>query len=128
VIATDLRDRDFGTGGVDFLAEGITLPEDCTDIVMNAPNRHSTKFAQQALKLGARKVALLAPVTWLAGQERYETIFSKGKLVRAWVSSVRETLWRGDQVAEDSGGMIEVAWFILERDGDSDTAQVGWLA
>jgi hypothetical protein len=127
VIATDLYDRNYGQSGVDFLATDTRLPEGCEDLVMNPPNKLNTEFAQKALAIGARKVALLAPVTWFAGLERYETIFSRRKLVRAWTIVRRQTLWRGDQVAEASGGMADLTWFILERDGDSDTAQTGWI-
>lgn len=123
VISTDLIDRGYGTGGVDFLGSTVL---GVTDLITNPPYRLADKFALHALKLGVRKMALLCRLAWLEGQERYERLYSQQKLARIWVFSQRQTLWRGDECSEDDGGMTAYAWFVFERDhGGAPT--LGWL-
>jgi ParB-like chromosome segregation protein Spo0J len=116
VISTDLYDRDYGKGGVDFLATTKLL---AGDVVTNPPydDDMPEKFAVHALELGARKVALLCRLTWLEGVERHKRLFRLQQLARVRVFSARQTLWRGDDdAAEDDGGMTAYAWFVFEQD------------
>ena len=124
VISTDLVDRGYGEGGVDFLAEQTLR---AGDLVTNPPYELADDFALHALALGVRKMALLCRLAWLEGQDRYDRLFSQRKLARVWVFSPRQTLWRGDdEAAEDDGGMTAYAWFVFERE-HSGAAKLGWL-
>jgi hypothetical protein len=124
VISTDLHERGCGEAGVDFLkATKLLAP----DIVTNAPNSLAQEFAIHALDLGVRKLALLQPLTWLAGAERYRLLWSRGKLARVWAFSPRLTLWRGDdEYAQNDGGMTDYAWFVFERE-HAGAPQLDWL-
>lgn len=89
VIASDLVERGYAAGGVDFLAWG----------------------------LGVRKLAVFQRLAWLEGDRRHRTIFSQMPLARVHVFTKRMTLWRGDDPnAKDKGGMIPFAWFVFDRD------------
>ena len=69
VKATDLIDRGFGTGGVDFLAQTEKWDG---DIITNPPYKFSTEFVEKALELVAdgAKVAMFLKLTFLEGKTR----------------------------------------------------------
>lgn len=50
VAATDLVDRGYGEGGIDFLAQ-MEMPEDCSCILTNPPFKYSTEFISHALNI-----------------------------------------------------------------------------
>jgi hypothetical protein len=114
VISRDLHDRGFGESGHDFLTS-TALP--AKDLVTNPPYHDDLpeKFVLHALKLGARKVAVLCRLPWLESLGRYRALFSLRQLARVWVFSPRVTLWRGDTPSENDGGMTAYAWFVFER-------------
>lgn len=127
VMASDIVDRGYGEAGRDFLLE-TQLPTGCESVITNPPFRLATRFAEHALQLGARKVALLCRVAFLEGQERAAGIFADGRLSRVWVFSRRITLWRGDLAEPEGGpkgGAIAFAWFVWERHHRG--SQVGWI-
>jgi hypothetical protein len=124
VISSDLIDRGFGTGGVDFLT---TTKRSADAAVTNPPYERADEFAQHLIKLGVRKFALLCRLAWLEGQDRLRTLWRHGKLARFWVFSPRQTLWRGDDdAAEDDGGQTAYAWFVFDL-GHSEGTTLGWL-
>lgn len=129
VASTDLFDRGFGTPDMDFLKvpslEAVGLGAGDA-IITNPPFALGTAFAQHALKLGARKVALLCRLAFLEGQERGDTVFAANQLSRVWVFSRRITLWRGDDPnPKDKGGAIAYAWFVWERGHTG--GHIGWI-
>jgi hypothetical protein len=125
VVSTDLIDRGYGEGGLDFLTEQKLR---ASDLATNPPYERADEFALHALNLGVRKMALLCRLAWLEGQERYDRLYSQQKLARVWVFSRRQTLWRGDdEAAEADGGMTAYAWFVFERD-HSGAPTLGWLS
>ena len=69
VKATDLIDRDFGTGGVDFLAQTEKWDG---DIITNPPYKFAAEFVEKALELVAdgAKVAMFLKLTFLEGKTR----------------------------------------------------------
>jgi len=127
VIATDLRQRGYGVGGVDFLATS-RLPSGCDSIITNPPYGagRATAFAQHALALGARKVALLLRTSFLEGDQRERLLFAVQPPCRVWQFAGRVTMWRGDDLApRDTGGATPFAWFVWERHHRG--TQVGWI-
>jgi hypothetical protein len=117
VISQDLHDRDYGESGRDFLEAAVLEAE---DLVTNPSYDEDfpEKFVLHALKLGARKVAVLCRLNWVAGANRYRNLFTLRQLARVWVCAARPALWRGDRPAESDGGMTDYAWFVFERDHD----------
>ena len=103
VVASDLVDRGFGRGGVDFF-ECAALPDGCRAIVTNPPYgdggalARSTnsplamqKFVDHALRLTMRangQLALLVRLQWMAGK-RASTLISSGPLSRVVVLTKR---------------------------------------
>jgi hypothetical protein len=61
----------------------------------------AARLETHALDLGYTKIIVLAPITWLAGTQRYTALWQQHRLVRVWVFSPRQTLWRGDDDVPD---------------------------
>lgn len=77
VISTDLIDRGFGTGGVNFF-EQRQMPDGCQCIVTNPPYKYATEYVRHSLRLlpDGGWLCLFLKTTFAEGQERYREIFS----------------------------------------------------
>ena len=125
VFSTDLVNRGYGIGSRDFLKEREPWRD---SIVTNPPFNAAGAFAQHALALGARKVALLGRLAFLEGEARHEQLFAANPPSRVWVFSKRQTLWAGDLARPDKAGRgaMAYAWFVWERGHRG--SQVGFIA
>lgn len=114
VRSTDLIQRAYGQGGVDFLAQESA--DGIGSIVTNPPFARWTEFAAHALKLGVRKVALLSKVTSLEGIGR-QRLFAGHPPTRIWVFSRRVNMHAGDKVGDSPAEIqgIAFSWFVWER-------------
>ncbi len=115
VVSSDLIDRGYGEGRVDFLMESAPGPEEI-DLITNPPFVLAEQFLHHALKVGVNKVALMLRLAWLEGERRKRLIYDTCPPVRVHVSSRRVTMLRGGvDGGKGGGGMIAFAWFIWER-------------
>ena len=71
VRSTDLVDRGFGEGGIDFLMQGERWRG---DIITNPPYKLAQEFVEKAIQLidHRAKVAMFLKLTFLEGQARYK--------------------------------------------------------
>lgn len=122
VLSTDLIDRGFGQGGVDFLLDYQTRSP---AIITNPPFYLAEDFALHAIARAESKVALLARLAWLEGAARHAKVFKPHPPSRVWVFSRRLGMKRG-ALAVDRGGLIAFAWFVWDRAHVGPT-QLGWL-
>lgn len=128
VISTDLVDRGYGKGGIDFLQQTRTR---APNIVTNPPFNLINKFIPVALHLTTRKVALLARLSFLEGSRR-RLMFTETPLARVWVFSSRLAIphashrLNGYINKDDKGGMIAFAWYVWEH-GHVGPPTLGWL-
>lgn len=116
VLATDLIDRGYGQGGVDFL--------ECTemfdgDIVTNPPYRYAQEFIEKALDLVAdgHKVCMFLKVQFLEGKSRRK-LYDIAPPRTVWVSSSRIQCGKNGVF---KGSMIAYAWFVWEKGYKGDT-------
>jgi hypothetical protein len=125
VFATDLIDRGYGEGGVNFLDQ-LALP--VPNIVTNPPYRAAERFVCHALELAPAKLALLLRLAWLEGEGRRRRVFSAIPPARVHVLSARPTLWDGsDPNPRETGGAMAYAWFVWDRAHTGPTV-LDWLA
>ena len=68
VLSTDLIDRGFGNGGIDFLTSKFEQGK--YDIITNPPYSLFIPFLLKSIKLCHSKVAMLLPVTFLSCKQR----------------------------------------------------------
>lgn len=119
----DLVDRGF--------AQGVWLQDffDCDQfldcIVCNPPFDVAPRFAQHALRLALRKVAMIFPVARLNAAH-----WIKGTpLRRVWLLSPRPSMPPGHVIAaggKPGGGKMDYAWLVWER-GYEGAPEMRWL-
>ena len=119
VTSTDLVDRGYGIGRVDFLME--TQRHD--NIITNPPYKNALAFAKHAVDLAHEKVALLLKLSFLEGIER-KAFFKKHPPATVYVFSQRQSLMKNGEPYV--GGMMALAWFVWDKDR-LKTTEVKWL-
>lgn len=123
VVSTDLVERGFGQGRIDFLMERHPM---APNIVTNPPFKNAEEFAERALALTTGKVAFLLRLVWLAGKSRGK-MFARAPLARVWVFSGRlPMMHRHDYDGPKSSSAIDFAWFVFEH-GHTAKPELGWL-
>lgn len=122
VISSDLYDRGYGKGGVDFLKTSKRVD----NIITNPPYHSAQEFAEQALRFAKDKVALLLRLAFLEGAHRARTIFRKSPPTRVWVFSERITCYPAGAKQQGSG-TTAYAWFVWEQREIGPT-EIGWIA
>lgn len=121
VISTDLVDRGYGRGGVDFLLDFVTRTN---HVVTNPPYILAQEFVEHALRCTDGKVAMFLKLVFLEG-ERRRRLFETTPLARVWVFSRRLQLPRAGTEYR-SRGMIAFAWFVWQH-GHRGAPAIGWL-
>lgn len=127
VASSDLIDRGYGAGGVDFLQCSRMWDG---DIITNPPYKYAREFAEHALELvtDGHKVALFIKVQFLEGKARRE-LFRKHPPKIIYVASSRLLCAKNGefQKMHDGGGSaVAYAWFIWEKGYNGDTI-VRWF-
>lgn len=114
VVSSDLVDRGYGRGGVDFLQCHRMFDG---DIITNPPYKYAQEFVEHALSLVpvGRMVVMFLKLQFLEGKARKE-MFSKYPPKRIWVSSSR--LRCGKKKTEYLG---QPPWHTLGSFGKRDT-------
>jgi hypothetical protein len=123
VVSTDLIDRGYGRGRIDFLLEHKPL---ANNVVTNPPFKLGTEFATHALALVPGKVAMLLKIGFLEGPTR-EALHQH--LARVWVIRRRVTFLKGGKEFSRSngkGGIHTYAWFVWDKK-HSGPVNLGWL-
>ena len=127
VTATDLIDRGFGTGGVNFLESNTIFNG---DIVTNPPYKYAVKFIEHALDIipTGNKVFMFLKLQFLEGKSRKE-LFKKYPPKFVYVSSSRILCAKnGDFKAAKKNGASAVAyaWYEWEKGYTGDTI-IKWV-
>ena len=123
VISTDLIDRGYGVGGVDFLqADKLLAPV----IITNPPYRYAKEFVLHALELGAEMVCMFLKLTFLEGAGRQE-LFQKYPPRTVAVFTRRIQVARnGDPEMFKKSSAACYAWFIWEK-GYTGKPEITWI-
>ncbi|TNC10866.1 class I SAM-dependent methyltransferase [Methylobacterium terricola] len=114
VIATDLVDRGYGAGGIDFLQTREVVDH----VVTNPPFSLAEPFIRHALACSTGKVAMLLKLQFLEGVRR-EKLFSETPLARVYVFRRRLAFSRNGEPVPRKG-MIAFAWFVWEHGYQGD--------
>lgn len=114
VFSSDLYNRGYGRSYIDFLKSGI--PDGVDIILTNPPYKYAVQFIEHALDILPMDgyCIMLLPVTYLAGKERYDKLFSKGWLQTVWVFSGRFYVWKNN-VQTTMKSMQQYAWFVFSK-------------
>jgi len=121
VFASDLYDRGYGTGGVDFLQNDNIAD----NIITNPPYNSAESFVSAGLRKSRKKFALLLRLAFLEGANRQKSIFQKTPPSRVWVFSERITFYPSGSVQKGSG-TTAYAWFVWDKECSSPS-ELKWL-
>lgn len=121
--ATDLIDRGYGKGGIDFLQEQGTYDG---DIVTNPPYKHAEDFIRKAYELipDGRKVCMLLKLTFLESKAR-KKLFKDIPLKTLYVSSSRINCYRNNDRSFKSSA-IAYGWYVWEK-GYTGEPIIKWI-
>jgi len=110
-IASDIRRGDdvYGEQGSDFLMATRVV----ANIITNPPYKLAKEFAERALILAEKKVALLLKLVFLEGSSRY-SFFNNSPLKTVYVFCKRQPIWIRGEVGKNSG-LIAYAWFVWDK-------------
>ena len=120
VKSTDLIDRGYGKGGINFLSPSIT--EWNGAIVTNPPFAFALEIIEKALSIipTGQKVAMFLRTLFLEGQAR-RRLFDENPPKRVWVTSRRIVCAKNGDFERNTGGAQSYSWFIFEKGYKGDT-------
>ncbi len=125
VISSDLIERGYGAGGVDFLK---CSKEFDGDIITNPPYKYAKEFVEHALEIlpEGHKVVMFLKLQFLEGKARRK-LFEKYPPKRIYVSSGRLVCaMNGDFKKYASSNAVTYAWFVWEK-GFKGAPTVRWF-
>lgn len=128
VKSTDLVDRGYGEGGLDFLSIENHLWDG--DIITNPPYKYAQEFIEKAIAIipYGNKVAMFLKLTFLEGKGRRD-LFRNNPPARIWVSSSRiNCALNGDFERQrmTGGSAVAYAWYVWEK-GYKGSPKLGWF-
>ena len=98
-------------------------------IITNPPYSLATEFIEHALEIlpeGGLYIALMN-ITYLAGQKRYQRVYSKGRLREIYVFSKRIECWKnGERPKDKCGSIANYAWYVFQK-GYNGQPTLYWL-
>lgn len=111
VISSDLIDRGFGVGGIDFLSCSRVWDG---DIITNPPYKYAKEFVEKALELTipGRRIAMFLKLTFLEGQARRE-LFKNNPPQVIYVSSARLNCGKNGVFTNTSA--VAYCWMIWQK-------------
>lgn len=121
VYSSDLYDRNYGQGGIDFLATQRAV----ANIITNPPFHSAEEFVHHAESLVTNKYAFLLRLAFLEGGHRQKSIFNMNPPSRVWVFSERITFYPRNVEVKGSG-TTAYAWFVWDKN-HTGTTELMWL-
>ena len=116
VLSTDIVDRGYGVGAVDFLKCNTHW---AGDIITNPPYKYAKEFVEHSMELiqDQAKVAMFLKVQFLEGKAR-KKLFAKYPPKVVYVSSSRILCAKNgefEKMRQGGGSAVAYAWFIWEK-------------
>lgn len=126
VLSTDLIDRGYGQGHMDFLKQGKNMFG--RDIITNPPYKYAKEFVEHALEISPNgtKIAMFLKIQFLEGKARRE-LFDTTPPTTVYVSSDRiRCAMNGDFEAEKERSATCYCWFIWHK-GHHGPTNIKWF-
>ncbi len=124
VKSTDLIQREYGQGNIDFLQCAETFDG---DIITNPPYKYAQEFVEHALSLipDGRRVVMLLKLTFLEGKARQQ-LFLQNPPKTIYVFSGRVKCAKNGDFNSIGSSAVAYAWFIWEK-GFKGEPIIKWL-
>lgn len=127
VLSTDLIDRGYGQGDVDFLTYEFDRKFD--NIITNPPFKYAKEFIERGLELANKKVIMFAKIQLLESEKRRE-LFEEHPPKYIYVFSKRINPWRNGSPTDEKGkpwsSTMCFAWYVWEAGFKGETV-VRWI-
>jgi len=127
VISSDLVERGYGVGGVNFF-EQTEVPSEVHCILTNPPYKYAAEYIVHALKLLKKGdyVCMFVKTTFAEGQGRYNDIYSINppKFVLQFVR--RLICSKNGNFEEHTSSAVSYAWFVWEK-GYKGKTVLDWI-
>lgn len=122
VISTDLVDRGYGDGGINFLTHDFGRKFD--NIITNPPFKYAKEFIERGLELANNKVIMFAKIQLVESVSRKE-LFEKFPPKYIYVFSKRVNPLRNGSPVDEKGkpwsSTMCFAWFVWEKGFEGET-------
>ena len=130
VISTDLVDRGYGEGGVNFFDQQ-QMPDHTTAIITNPPYKFATEYVVHALRLLPTDglLCLFLKTTFAEGKERYLRIFGVTPPALVLQCSERVLCAKNadfDGMRAGGGSAVSYAWWVW-RKGHNGPTVLDWI-
>ena len=117
ITSTDLIDRGYGVGGIDFLTYDY---KKMFDVVITNPTFSLAKeFIEKGLKISNKHVIMLCKIQLLEGTKRKEMFFNT-PLKYVYVHTTRQATWKEGKPLDPNGKKwattMCLAWFVWDKD------------
>lgn len=128
IISTDLIDRGYGGGDVDFLTHDYGRQFD--NVITNPPFALAKEFIERALELAREKVVIFARIQLLESAKRRE-LFETYPPSYVYVFSERQPMWRNGQATDENGKRWATtqcyAWFVWDKRKAGAEPVIRWI-
>ncbi len=122
VVASDLYDRGYGTGGVDV----FSITARTTNFVTNPPFNIASEILEHALDITDEKVCLLLRLAFVESKNRYERFYRTNPPTRVWVFSERLSMYPEGYPVK-GGGTTCHAWFVWSKKEKQGSTELKWF-
>lgn len=125
VKSTDLIDRGYGTGGVDFLKDEFEIFNG--DIITNPPYKYAKQFIEKSLSIipKGNRVAMFLKLTFMESKGRKQMFIDNPPKV-IYVSSSRLLCVKNGDFSKKESSAVAYAWYIWENGYKGDTV-IKWF-
>ena len=117
ITSTDLIDRGYGIGGIDFLTHDYKKMFDV--VITNPPFSLAKEFIEKGLKISNKHVIMLCKIQLLEGTKRKEMFFNT-PLKYVYVHTTRQATWKEGKPLDPNGKKwattMCLAWFVWDKD------------
>jgi len=123
VYSTDLIDRGFGIGNVNFLNYN---GKNYDNIITNPPFKYGIKFVEKAKKHANKKVAMFLKTVFLESSSRYEMFQDKNFPLKTMYQFCKRVPIYKSGIKMKNSGLVAYAWFVWEKEYD-EKPTINWI-
>ena len=127
ILSTDLVDRGYGQGGVDFLTHDYG--ETFHTVMTNPPFSLAKEFIEKGLEVSDKYVIMLCKIQLLEGTKRKD-MFLNTPLKYVYVHSSRQATWKNGEPLDKNGKKwattMCLAWFVWDKEYKGEPI-IKWL-
>ena len=126
IISTDLVDRGFGEGDLDFLVDSYPYIENVKNIVMNPPFKLINEFTLKALEIAEDKVIIFARMQFAESEKRFNKIFKDNPPQRIYIYVDRVKCLK-DGTDDGTSSSMSFAWFVWDKKALNQQTTFNWI-